>query len=73
MQDAEFNSIEFTDFSGEDLYFLAPQKYRGNKLASYGGNLSFVIRYDGSALLDKPKKLDVKISVYLLSEQILSR
>lgn len=34
------------------------------KLASYGGNLTFTIRYEGPSLSkDKSKKLNVRLSV----------
>jgi hypothetical protein len=61
------NWLTLTEFpKNEDLYLIAPNKYRGNKLASYGGNLSFVLRYDGLTFSDKPKKLDIRISVMII-------
>ena len=59
------NAIEFSqfeDFNNDELYFIAPQKFLGNKLASYGGNLTFVINYEGSAN-SKPERLEIRISV----------
>ncbi len=59
------NAIEFSqfeDFKNDDLYFIAPEKFLGNKLASYGGNLSFVINYEGSTN-SKAERLEVRISV----------
>lgn len=54
--------LEFHDFPGEDLFFYAPPKYLGNKLASYGGNLTFGIRYEGPSN-GRPKRIEVRISV----------
>ena len=61
---------EFNETQRTDLYFLVPRAFLGNKLASYGGNLSLVIRYDNdmqSSLSSQPKadirKLDIRISV----------
>lgn len=53
---------EFEDFPGEDLFFYAPAKYLGNKLTSYGGNLTFGIRYEGPSS-GRPKRIEVRIAV----------
>lgn len=58
------NNIEFTrfaDYPDQDLYFYAPQKFLGNKLSSYGGNLTFTIHFEGQST-NRPKKLEVRIS-----------
>jgi hypothetical protein len=56
----QFN--QFEDYPDQELFFIAPAKYKGNKLASYGGNLSFSIRYEGVSAGERPKKLNVRIS-----------
>jgi hypothetical protein len=59
------NGIVFSDFNeypNEDLYYFAPSKFLGNRLASYGGNFSFEFHYEGSSD-KKPELLEVRISV----------
>ena len=53
--------VQFEEFQNDDLYFFAPAKFVGNKLASYGGNLTFNIHYEGQSA--KPERLEVRISV----------
>jgi heparan sulfate proteoglycan 2 (perlecan) len=53
--------VEFDEFPGEELFFYAPVKFLGNKLASYGGNLTFGIRYEGPSS-GRPKRLEVRIA-----------
>lgn len=61
--DRQSMAIHFSNFpEGHNYYFNAPSKYKGNKLASYGGNLSFTIRYEGSNTGERPNHLDVRIS-----------
>ena len=57
----EFN--QFDEFQNEELYFAAPSKFKGNKLTSYGGNLTFKIRFEGSTATERPRKLIVQLSV----------
>jgi hypothetical protein len=56
----------FEEAQREDVYFLAPRIFIGNKLASYGGNLSLTIRYDADSFgssSSQIKKLDIRFSV----------
>ncbi len=56
----EFSS--FDEYPRDDLYLYAPAKFIGNRLASYGGELSFNIRFEGPNSAS-PNKLDVRLSV----------
>ena len=58
------NGVEFTrfdDYPKQDLYLFAPAKFLGNKLASYGGELNFNIRYEGPNRA-VPARLEVRLS-----------
>jgi len=58
------NRIAFSDFPADndnEYFFDAPEKFKGNKLASYGGNLTFTISYEGSNSGERPKPLEVKL------------
>lgn len=60
--------IVSSDFDeNREYYFNAPLKFKGNKLASYGGNLSFTIRFDGTAN-ERTRPLDIILSVSLINE-----
>ena len=54
---------EFADNQEKDFYFSAPEKYKGNRLASYGGNVTFKIMFEGSSGSSTRKKLDLRIAV----------
>lgn len=61
--DRQSKAITFSAFEdGRDYFFEAPAKFKGNKLASYGGNISFSIRYEGSNIGERPKNLELIIS-----------
>jgi hypothetical protein len=57
----EFN--QFDEFQNQELFFAAPRKYKGNRLNSYGGNLTFKIRFEGSTASERPRKLIIRLSV----------
>lgn len=59
------NGIKFTDFEenqDKDFYFSAPAKFKGNRLASYGGNITFKIMFEGSSGSSSRKKLELRIA-----------
>ena len=62
------NGIEFDQFDNfpdQDMFFFAPKKFLNDKLTSYDGELSFVIRHEGSSG-SETNKLEIRIEVYLL-------
>lgn len=61
VRDRSIQFTEFDDFQGQDMFFYAPSKFLGNKVASYAGNFSFTIRYEGPNSA-RPKKLEVRLS-----------
>ena len=59
-------AIVASDFDkNHEYYFNAPQKFKGNKLNSYGGNLTFTIRFEGTTT-ERTKPLDIILLVRLL-------
>ncbi len=55
--------VGFSDFpAGHEYFFDAPEKFKGNKLAAYGGNLTFTISYEGSNEGERPRQLEVKLT-----------
>lgn len=54
--------VDFQEHPEKDFYFLAPKKFLGNKIGSYGGNLTFKVVFEGSSS-GHTKKVDVRISV----------
>lgn len=56
-------SIQFDNFENEnDYYFDAPDKFKGNKLASYGGYLTFVTNYETTSFGNTAKNMEVLLS-----------
>jgi hypothetical protein len=57
----EFNQYD-DEYKNQELYFIAPNKFKGNKLTSYGGNLTFKIHFEGSSQInERTKKLSVRL------------
>jgi hypothetical protein len=70
--DSVANQLEFTrfdEFTAEDqadLFFLVPDKFKNNKLNSYGGNLSFRVFFKTSGSVDEPTRpFEIRIAVCL--------
>ena len=61
IRDNELEFVSFNEYPNEDLYLFAPSKFLGNKLASYGGELNFNIRFEGQNR-DRHYKLEVRFS-----------
>jgi hypothetical protein len=61
IRDNELEFVSFNEYPNEDLYLFAPSKFLGNKLASYGCELNFNIRFEGQNR-DRHYKLEVRFS-----------
>ncbi len=61
--DRQSAAVTYGNFeSGHEFFFEAPRVFKGNKLTSYGGNVSFSVRYEGSNPGERPKNLELILS-----------
>lgn len=72
------NGLEFSNFNSieEDAFLIVPDKFKGNKLASFGGNLSLTLKFSSHDDSDS-NKFELRISgshvniVYQSSEKLI--
>lgn len=72
------NGLEYSDFNifqDKEAFFIVPEKFKGNKISSYGGNITIKLKY--SSLSQESQKFELRISgshvniVYLSKENLI--
>lgn len=61
----QFNKFEDLKENFRDLYFIVPEKFKNNKIKSYGGNLTFTIKFSQTDNLNneqEAKNVEIRIS-----------